>query len=456
MATVNIESVHPLDSALGQPLKSTISVIFNQLMDETTITESTFMVSGPESSEVGSGSFSILQQNSGLNYSYIEGSIRFETITGTKTKAIFEPSAALDENTEYIVYLIGDEGNEADDVGFISALDLTPFIGVTAWRFTTGTGSISDVPTDTSNAQVADGVLPVYEEGVVLFEVASTVPENRATNVTTSTEEIHILLSKEPDDSTLSTGIRIYSESVNGDTSITSDSDIEFVGTVDENQITLELSESLLSNNMVVVEVNSLLKDTDGNSLSDSGYEFYFATSYSPLYTNIRRIKLEIGPQLVGVPDDTINLAIFEASRTADLLSANAVTANLQWLEHARRQFVICEAQGLLLQGISSEYIVKSKKLADFSVDYDTGYLPRIMNKISDCIDKWQPVLMGGGADYKDLAIGVKGLWDPNRPTFGRTWESKPGSVPAINTKAPYFGRWVGTWERYKDRQWLT
>ena len=49
------------------------------------------------------------------------------------------------------------------------------------------------------------------------------------------------------------------------------------------------------------------------NSFED--YSFYFTTTYNPLYSSIRKLRLEVGAFISNVPDDTVNLAIFEACR---------------------------------------------------------------------------------------------------------------------------------------------
>lgn len=459
MAIVEIESVHPLNNSLGSPLQSTISVVFNQLMDESTISSSTFLVSGPDSSTWSGPDLKLWESKSESpedmlssfnGESYVPGSITFETIdSGTKTKAIFTADQPLREDTQYTIYLTGDEGIDDDVAPPIAAIDVTVLVGTYAWRFTTGSGSIQEVPETTSNAVAGDGVLPSLSAP---FDVQATVPANRSTGVDVST--VTIQFNRDVDSTTVNSAISIYSESVNGDPAIPFLQSISYTSSVSGGTITLSLTDTLLQNNAVIFEINSLLLDADGNALTDV-YEFYFTTTYSPLYVTSRRIKLDIGAQIAGIPDDTINLAIFEASRNADILSANATVTNLEYFDYVKRQFVICEAEGILLQGISSKAIVAKKKLADFSVEYDGKYLPRVLERVSDCLAKWEPMLRGGG-DHRDMTTAIKGLVDPNRPDIGRTWESSNRGVPAANTKGSYYTRWISTWSRYSNVKWLT
>ena len=153
MATVEIESVHPLDSSLGLPLQSQISVVFNQLMDEATITTSTFMITGPDDSSWTTPGVRVIENTSPenilLNYGgeeYIDGAISFtqETIDSAPvTKAIFTPSEPLHPSTEYVIYLTGDEGLEDAIVSPVAGVDSTPLVGTYMWTFTTGSGSVA-------------------------------------------------------------------------------------------------------------------------------------------------------------------------------------------------------------------------------------------------------------------------------------------------------------------------
>jgi len=129
----------------------------------------------------------------------------------------------------------------------------------------------------------------------------------------------------------------------------------------------------LLNNNMFFIQLDEDIASTDGYTLGDD-YTFYYTTTYDPLYSSIRRIRLELGPFIEEVPDDTINLAIFEASLEADALTFGPVslTGNaLQFFNFARRQYVTCVTELILLGAITSDSGgggAKSKRLADLSI----------------------------------------------------------------------------------------
>lgn len=455
MATVVIDSVSPLDSSLGLPLQTQISVVFNQLMDEDTINGSTFLVSGPDTSTWDTPGVRVINNQSPENVlidfggtEYIGGTISFVQVDlgGTPaTQAIFTPTTPLAPNTEYVVYLAGDEG-DTNVVTPISAIDATSLVGTYIWTFTTGSGSVSDVPDVSSSAVLAPPSVTSSSAILDPFDIESISPANRATNLGIDTDTIIINFNKNVDGSTVDSAITIIAESVNGDTTIPSAGSISFTSSTSGSTVTLTLVTQLLTNNIISITVNNTIKDVDGNQIVLSESEFYFTTTYSPLYVTARRIRLEIGSQLVGVPDDTINFAIFEASRFADAVVYTGSITNSKYFSEIKRNFVVCEASGILLQGISSGGNVSSKSLGDFSVSYDTKYLPNMLDRLTDCVDKWLPLLMSGG-DSKDFTRAVKGLYDPNRPALGRMWTTGDAIIPGANSKEAYYLRWKNTWE---------
>lgn len=454
MAIVEIESVNPLDASLGLPLQTQISVVFNQLMDEATITSSSFLVSGPDNSSWSTPGVRVIENTSPENVlldfggdEYIDGTISFSEVdlggSVFGTKATFTSTVPFSPNTEYVVYLAGDEGLDDNIVTPIAAVDSTVLVGTYMWRFTTGSGSVSEVPTVSSTAvSVPPTVSSVISDP---FKLSSSIPANRATNLTVATDTITLNFNANVDATTVDSAILIVAESVNGDIAVPSAGTIAFTSSTTSGTVVLTMTDSLLGNNAVTVTIGGSLKDENGNQISGD-YSFYFTTTYSPLYVTARRIRLDIGGFLSGIPNDTINLAIFEASRIADILAYAGTITNQAYFDMVKRNFVICEASGILLQGISMEGGIARKKLGDFEVQYDTGHLPRILDRLSDCVDKWQPLLMNGGNE-KDFTMAVKGLYDPNRPIIGRVWEKESGGVPAANTKEAHYYRWRKTWE---------
>lgn len=214
--------------------------------------------------------------------------------------------------------------------------------------------------------------------------------------------------------------------------------------------------DQLAENMQVVIQVSGDIEDIDGNPLGES-QELFFTTTYNPLYSAIRRIRLDIGSFLKDIPDDTINLAIFEASIEADYLTFDKSAAALSNLYlHARRQWVTCKAEQILLNNLinGAGGLLKSKRLADFSVEYGIDAIKNILKKVEECLARWEPELMTGGHAVQTPRGVVKGELDIDRPNIGRMWDTPDGN-PVGNAKVIYRGsrRWL-TGYIPKSRSW--
>jgi hypothetical protein len=210
----------------------------------------------------------------------------------------------------------------------------------------------------------------------------------------------------------------------------------------------------LYQNNVVFVKLANTIAATDGSLLADANgdnvdYTYYFTTTYNPLYSSVRRIRLELGKLIANVPDDTINFAIFEASLEAAALSFGSTTENSGFFQFARRQFVTCVAEILLLMGVGAGGgDGKSKRLADLDVSYRGSNTDELLNRALKCRARWEATLTSAGALGPGVSqkpkYAIKGYYDPDRPLVGRGWEptsSYQGSqvqMPAANIKSRY------------------
>jgi hypothetical protein len=195
----------------------------------------------------------------------------------------------------------------------------------------------------------------------------------------------------------------------------------------------------LFENNRVTVIIDGELLDVDGNLLSND-YDWYFTTTYTPLYSSVRKMRLELGPLINQLPDDTINLAIFEASLLADAISFPSASSNTEYFTVARREYVTCLAGAMLLSNKGTQG--KVKRLADLSVELSGDPNDKLKDLYS-CIGKWDHVIKSNG----ELATGtslkprsvVKGEFDPDKPVIGRLWTQwshlLENNVPAANSK---------------------
>jgi len=181
------------------------------------------------------------------------------------------------------------------------------------------------------------------------------------------------------------------------------------------------LTNQLYNNNLVEVTLSSGIMATDGTYLDD-GYSFEFLTETDPAYTNLRKVKLEIGSYLEDLSDLTLQLAIFEASLEVDQISFET-DQNTEFYQHARREWTTCKVAFTLLDNIASHGL-KSKTLDNLHVEYDTNAVNRTILRIMDCLQKWEPQVIAGGyaLDAQQPVRFVKGEYDYDRPIVGRMW----------------------------------
>ena len=184
------------------------------------------------------------------------------------------------------------------------------------------------------------------------------------------------------------------------------------------------LPAQLYNNNIVQITVSSGIQAIDGSSLTED-FEFEFLTITSPSYTNTRKVRLEVGAFIPSIEDDTLQTAILEASLEADILTFNSTKINDALYQHARREYVTCAASALLLHNIGS-LLLKAKTLDNLHTEYDTKGVQKTLDKLTGCLEKWEPQLLSGGGakSIRSPQYVVKGEQDPDRPAVSRMWQS--------------------------------
>jgi len=196
-----------------------------------------------------------------------------------------------------------------------------------------------------------------------------------------------------------------------------------------------ELPSQLYNNNFVEVNIVSGLQALDGTSM-DGEYSFNFLTTISPAYTSTRKMRLKVGAYIRNIPDDTLQLANLEASIEADALTWATTTSDSSLFDHARREYVTCLASYMLLQNTASN-ILRSKSLADLSVEYDTRGLQNTMDDLRNCMARWEPQVLSRGQAKKSSqpSMVIKGIYDPDRIAPARIWEGD--SDGGVNRRIP-------------------
>lgn len=331
------------------------------------------------------------------------------------------------------------------------------------WSFTTGSGSIILPPSDASTSGIVDIGSGGSGVGTTVgsFVVSSITPLARAYNVDTALASIVIVFNNNINASTVAGNVILVSESANEETSFTATGVLVFTPTVSGKTLTLALSSGqLYQNNIIKIQLTSSIKDTTGNALSE--YNSYFATEYTPLYTGIRRVRLDLGPLIANIPNETILFAIWEASLSVDAVMFTSTISNLGYLNFAKRELATCIAELFLVRG--SQGLTAgdrmSKTLGDLSVSRSGAHISGEdrENDLQECIARWTQVVQSGGLLTPDTSVkskyAVKGSLSEDAIGFGRTWEptsTTGGSIGNYDGQATA-RRWVRTFrKRYHD-----
>lgn len=343
------------------------------------------------------------------------------------------------------------------------------FTGNLIWPFTTGSGSIAEVPEEAATSVIGDTVSTTStSSSSSTLSVSSTTPADNASHQSIPGDgevDISIIFDDTLDSSTVVSGVTVTvtAEGVNGDEDLLTSGVAAVSGvciakpTVTGSQIDIVVaSGELTTNNLVTITLDSTIASESGATLG-SDYSFSFTTTYSPYYCTLRKQRLEVGTFISDVADDTINLAIFEASLAADALTWGSTTTSsavTSYYNFVRAQWTCCKAQEILLINTTGgSNNLKSKELGDLRVEYQTG-TNDALNRALACLERWEGALQAGGAQVQGPAMVVKGANDPDRPPAGRVWYKKDG-MPVANTryKNTNYRRYRHTYyQRYKGQ----
>lgn len=203
----------------------------------------------------------------------------------------------------------------------------------------------------------------------------------------------------------------------------------------DEVQIQLQ---ALAPNTLVVILLDASIADTDGNELGEET-QLSFSTLYEPYYASPDLLRLEAGPWLDQVPDDTLSLMIHWASLDADQYTPSGASGAR--FRHARTRFVVFDAIYRFLTLPVDAGSGQKKRLADLAIERSTD-ASRVLQEIARKRDEWLRVLNSGGTIVPGQGLGptfgVKGSRDPDRRKMGRLWwtpEEVAFDQPTQNTK---------------------
>ncbi len=203
-----IEDTFPANEDLGVPLRSTITLTFTSHLDEESVDEA-FFIEGPDTDQfVGVDlDLQIFPDNISQGDDFLEspgfagivqGVTKLNILTsGVTTQLEFTPTHPLAALTKYIVHLSDVNGS-----------DFTTFSGITysghiTFSFTTGTGSIQEVPTTVSTSVLTTLNQKSSVSSLTPFKVVTTSPVDHSIEQKTTTPEIVVEFNKDIEPSTV-------------------------------------------------------------------------------------------------------------------------------------------------------------------------------------------------------------------------------------------------------------
>lgn len=198
--------------------------------------------------------------------------------------------------------------------------------------------------------------------------------------------------------------------------------------------------QSMENNRLIIVILSNTIADTEGNTL-EAETQVAYSTLYSPYYASTDLLRLECGPWLDRVPDDTLSLMIHWSSIEADTVSIGYHSGRI--IDRARTYFVIFDAalRALLLPADTKG---KRKMLGDLLIENDTNF-EKVIKELKAKREEWWRVVNAGGdivpGQGLPISVAVRGSTRPGYEKEGRGWHdpaSVPYPLPSQNTKFQY------------------
>lgn len=169
------------------------------------------------------------------------------------------------------------------------------------------------------------------------------------------------------------------------------------------------LQNGLDFNSLILIELDSTIADTDGNTLNTDQF-LSFTTEYNPFYCSVEMVRMEMGTWVDLVPDDTIALAIHWSSLEANNITG--VRPSSERYYHARSKFVMYDTALRLFAmpiGTSSPGSGKQKQLGDLLIENGSSLDFNIKDLIMELRlerDEWWRVVNAGGCIVNGQGLG--------------------------------------------------
>lgn len=196
-------------------------------------------------------------------------------------------------------------------------------------------------------------------------------------------------------------------------------------------------------NQIILVELDSSIGNLAGTLILGSKQYYSFTTTFNPYYASVELVRMEAGPLIEYIPDDTLALCIYWASKEVDHIRPNQICADK--FDFWKTKFVVADAAlralttpgGAYVQTINSGTSVKTlgqlsvksgalgpNNIMSGGLDLETF---KALKKLRD--ELWRVVNAGGcivPGESLAFEVAVRGLYDVNRYAPGRLWEESP------------------------------
>lgn len=219
-----------------------------------------------------------------------------------------------------------------------------------------------------------------------------------------------------------------------------------------EEAITID-PQSIGQNTMIYVTLDdSIANDTNDSLLEPT--KLFYTTTYSPLYASPDLIRMELGPWIDYISDDTLALMAHWSSKEAEFIQGPSQDP---WgnIKLARTKFVIYDAalKCVMQPGAGQQAGATSggkKQLGDLIISQGTVNATvgqETIDWLREQRNAWWRVVNAGGNIVPGQGLtptfAVKGMHDPDRRLIGRLWESPSEQrfvVPTANTRILRYG----------------
>jgi len=222
----------------------------------------------------------------------------------------------------------------------------------------------------------------------------------------------------------------------------------DLVGTTSQDIFTFKVMvganldhQRLNNNELIIIELDASIANIDGTGTLGEDQQVSFTTMYSPFYASPDLVRLEVGPWIDYIPDNTLALMIHWSSKEADFIQVAKPKGNSD-LAFARTKFVIFDAamRSLYLPGSSGSAVAASssggsKRLGDLAITSGGGASGQTLSSGVDLHtitylrkqrDEWGRVVNAGGNIVPGQgfapSVAIRGRLDPDRRNSGRLW----------------------------------